>query len=175
MASIVRSHIRKCVVSKLSVKSMLSEGPRWQGSAQQTLRNARAEVNLQRLADKMFKKQSDVRERRRYKRLFEMNYDTNWRRNPRDDSPWNLTMRPRSIAWPVEYPPMFNQLFFSMYPMNREFYEQTYAPGMSRMRDVARRIIFMLRVWIRKTLNRVSCTRLGQRFFVPVTMRRGER
>jgi hypothetical protein len=155
---------------------MLSEGPRWQGSAQQTLRNARAEVNLQRLADKMFKKQSDVRERRRYKRLFELNYDTNWPRNLRDlDNPFNLTMRPRSLAWPVEYPPMFNGLFFSMYPMNREFYDQTYAPGMSRMRDVARRIILMLRAWIRKTLCRKVCTQLGQRFFVPVTMRRVER
>ena len=174
MASIVRSHIRKCVVSKLSVKSMLSEGSRWQGSAQQTLRNARAEVNLQRLADKMFKKQSDVRERRRYKRLFELNYDTNWRRNPRDDSPWNLTMRPRYVAWPVEYPPMFNRLFYSMYPMDREQYDQAYAPGMSRMRDVTRRIILMLRAWIRKTLRRKCCTQLGQRFFVPLTLR-GER
>jgi len=151
---------------------MLSEGPPWQGSAQQTLRNARAEVNLQRLADKMFKRQSDVRERRRYKRLFELNYDTNLPRNLRDlDNPFNFIMRPRSIAWPVEYPPMFNQLFFKMYPMNREFYDQTYAPGMSRMRDVARRIVFMLRAWIRKTLRRVCCTQLGQRFFVPLTRR----
>ena len=149
---------------------MLSEGPPWQGSAQQTLRNARAEVNLQRLADKMFKKQSDVRERRRYKRLFELNYDTNWRRNPRDDSPWNLMMRPRYATFP-EYPPMFNQMFYKLYPMDRELYDQSYAPGMSRMRDVTRRIIFMLRVWIRKTLSRVCCTRLGQRFFVPLTRR----
>jgi hypothetical protein len=156
----------KLAISKFSVK-MLSAGPPWQGSAQQTLRNARAEFNLQKLADKMFRRQGEVRERRRYKRLFEMNYDTNLRRNLGDDSPWNLTMRPRSVAWPVEYPPMFNQLFFSMYPMNREFYEQTYAPGMSRMRDVARRIILMLRAWIRKTLRRVCCTRDGQRFFVP--------
>jgi hypothetical protein len=149
---------------------MLSEGPPWQGSAQQTLRNARAEVNLQRLADKMFKKQSDVRERRRYKRLFELNYDTNLPRNLGDDSPWNLTMRPRYATFP-EYPPMFNQLFFKLYPMDREFYDHTYAPGMSRMRDVTRRIIFMLRVWIRKTLRRLCCTRVGQRFFVPLTRR----
>ena len=148
---------------------MLSEGPPWQGSAQQTLRNARAEDNLQRLADKMFKKQSDVRERRRYKRLFEMNYDTNLPRNLRDlDNPFNFIMRPRSIAWPVEYPLMFNRLFYSMYPMDREQYDQAYAPGMSRMRDVTRRIILMLRAWIRKTLSRKCCTRLGQRFFVPV-------
>jgi hypothetical protein len=154
---------------------MLSEGPPWQGSAQQTLRNARAEFNLQKLADKMFRRQGEVRERRRYASIYKMNYDVNWRRNPRDDSPWNLTMRPRYVAWPVEYPPMFNELFFSMYPMNREQYDQSYAPGMSRMRDVARRIIFMLRVWIRKTLGRVCCTRLGQRFFVPVELRRVER
>ena len=147
---------------------MLSEGPPWQGSAQQTLRNARAEVNLQRLADKMFKKQSDVRERRRYKRLFELNYDTNLPRNRGDPSPFNFIMRPRFIAFPSEYPPSFNQMFYSLYPIDRELYPHTYAPGMSRMRDVTRRIIFRLRVWIRRTLRRLVCTRDAQfRFFLP--------
>lgn len=148
---------------------MLSEGPPWQGSAQQTLRNARAEDNLQRLADKMFKRQSDVRERRRYASIYEMNYDVNVPRRRGDpDNPWNLMMRPRYATFP-EYPPMFNHMFYSMYPMGREQYDQSYAPGMSRMRDVTRRIILMLRAWIRKTLRRVCCTRLGQRFFLPKT------
>jgi len=155
---------------------MLSEGPPWRGSAQQTLRNARAEFNLQKLADKMFRRQGEVRERRRYASIYKMNYDVNVPRRFDDlDNPFNLIMRPRSIAWPVEYPPMFNRLFYSMYPMDREQYDHSYAPGMSRMRDVARRIILMLRAWIRKTLRRKVCTQLGQRFFVPVTMRRVER
>ena len=154
------------------MKSMLSEGPPWQGSAQQTLRNARAEFNLQKLADKMFRRQGEVRERRMYASIYKMNYDVNVPRNLRDDldNPFNLIMRPRYVTFP-EYPPMFNQLFFKLYPMDREFYDHTYAPGMSRMRDVTRRIIFMLRVWIRTTLRRLCCTQIGQRFFVPLTRR----
>ena len=61
------------VISELCVKSMLSAAPSWEGSARQTLRNARTEYNLQKLADKMFRRQGEVRERRRYERLYERN------------------------------------------------------------------------------------------------------
>ncbi len=48
-----------------------------------------------------------------------------------------------------------------------------YGPGFLRMRDVIRRTMLRLRVWIRRTLRRLVCTRNGQRFFVPKRLRNG--
>ena len=164
---ILKYHSITLAISKFSVK-MLSAGPPWQGSAQQTLRNARAEFNLQKLADKMFIRQGEVRERRRYASLFKLNYDTNLPRRRGDNSPINLIMRPRFNVFDREYPPGSGMMFATMYPINREVIPYTYAPGTSRMRDVTRRIIFMFRVWIRRTLRRLCCTQNGQfRFFLP--------
>jgi hypothetical protein len=156
------------VISELCVKSMLSAGPPWQGSALQTLRNARAEFNLQKLADKMFRRQGEVRERRRYERLYELNYDKNLPRSRGDNNPINTIMRPRFNVFDRESPPGSGHVFAAMYPIDRSVIASPYAPGMSRMRDVTKRIIFRLRVWIRRTLRRLVCTRDAQfRFFLP--------
>ena len=42
-----------------------------------------------------------------------------------------------------------------------------YAPGWLRMRDVVRRTMFRLRVWIRRTFSRLTVTRDGVRYFLP--------
>ena len=153
------------------MKSMLSAGPPWQGSARQTLRNARAEFNLQKLADKMFRRQGEVRERRRYERLYKLDYDKNLPRSRGDNNPINLIMRPRFNLFDPETAPGAGHMFAAMYPeaYDRSAITRPYAPGMSHMhmRDVTKRIIFMLRVWIRKTLCRLVCTRNGEfRFFL---------
>jgi hypothetical protein len=140
---------------------MLSAGPPWQGSARQTLRNARAEFNLQKLADKMFRRQGEVRERRRYASLFKLNYDTNLARIPTFPYLFGFIMRPRFNV----NPPGWEHMFAAMYPTERSV--QPYGPGFLRMRDVIRRTMLRLRVWIRRTLRRLVCTRNGQRFFVP--------
>jgi hypothetical protein len=150
----------------LGVKSMLSAGPSWQGNAQQTLRNARAEFNLQKLADKMFRRQGEVRERRRYKRLYELNYDKNLPRVPGDDNPIGTIMRPRFNGLSPSYLPGWERMFAAMYPTMRSI--DPYVPGFLRMRDVVRRTMLRLRVWIRRTLRRLVCTRDGQRFFLPL-------
>lgn len=147
------------------MKSMLSAGPPWQGSARQTLRNARAEFNLQKLADKMFKRQGEVRERRRYARIFKLNYDVNVPRVHGDPSPINLILRPRFNGLSPSYLPGWERMFAAMYPTMRSI--DPYVPGFLRMRDVVRRTMLRLRVWIRRTLRRLVCTRNGQRFFVP--------
>ena len=131
----------------------------------------RAEFNLQKLADKMFRRQGEVRERRRYERLYKLNYDKNLPRVPGDDNPINLIMRPRFNLFDPETAPGAGHMFAAMYPeaYDRSAITRPYAPGMSHMhmRDVTKRIIFMLRVWIRKTLCRLVCTRNGEfRFFL---------
>ena len=146
---------------------MLSAGPPWQGSARQTLRNARAEFNLQKLADKMFRRQGEVRERRRYASVFKLKYDTNVARIPRFPNLFGFIMRPR---FEVNPPGMWN-MFALMYPTERSV--NPYVPGFLRMRDVIRRTMLRLRVWIRRTLRRLVCTRNGQRFFVPKRLRNG--
>ena len=146
---------------------MLSAAPSWEGSARQTLRNARAEYNLQKLADKMFRRQGEVRERRRYARLYKLNYDTNRPRVPGDDNPIGTIMRPRFNGMSPAYPPGWERMFAAMYPTERSVLDNPYTPGMLRMRDVIRRTILRLRVWIRKTLCRLVCTRNGEfRFFL---------
>jgi len=154
------------------VKKMLSAGPPWQGSALQTLRNARAEFNLQKLADKMFRRQGEVRERRRYASLYKLKFDTNW---PRFRTQ-NLVsiMRPRTKSrLGNSITPGWEEMYALMYLPERNFNEMlgvgVYAPGWLRMRNVVWRTIFRLRVWIRRTLRRLVCTRTGQRFFMPKT------
>ena len=145
---------------------MLLAGPSWQGSAQQTLRNARAEFNLQKLADKMFRRQSEVRERRRYASIFKLNYDVNVPRVRGDPSPINLILRPRFNGLsPVSYLPGWERMFAAMYPTERSV--NPYVPGFLHMRDVIRRTMLRLRVWIRRTLRRLVCTRTAGRFFLP--------
>ena len=120
---------------------MLSAGPPWQGSARQTLRNARAEYNLQKLADKMFRRQGEVRERRRYERLYERNSSVS-------------AMTPRSLN--NDFIPGILEMQDALYPGLPSIGVTVYFPGWVRMRDVVRRTIFRLRVWIRRTLRRFA-------------------
>jgi len=133
---------------------MLSAGPSWQGSARQTLRNARAEYNLQKVADKMFRRQGEVRERRRYERLYERNSS-------------NRTMTPRSLN---DLIPGLSEMQEALYPGLPGLGtigqlggfsvfiapSQINLPGWINMRNVARRTIFRLRVWIRRMLRRFA-------------------
>ncbi len=122
------------------MKSMLSAGPPWQSSARQTLRNARAEFNLQKLADKMFRRQGEVRERRRYERLYERNSSVS-------------AMTPRSLN---TFIPGILEMQDALYPGLPSIGVTVYLPGWIRMRDVVRRTIFRLRVWIRRMLRRFA-------------------
>jgi hypothetical protein len=119
---------------------MLSAGPSWQGSARQTLRNARAEYNLQKLADKMFRRQGEVRERRRYERLYERNSSVR-------------TMTPRSLN---DLIPGLSEMQDALYPGLPSIGVTVYLPGWIGMRDVVRRTIFRLRVWIRRMFRRFA-------------------
>ena len=119
---------------------MLSAGPSWQGSARQTLRNARAEYNLQKLADKMFRRQGEVRERRRYERLYERNSSVS-------------AMTPRSLDSLI---PGLLEMQDALYPGLPSIGVTVYLTGWIRMRDVVRRTIFRLRVWIRRMLRRFA-------------------
>ena len=117
---------------------MLSAGPSWQGSARQTLRNARAEYNLQKLANKMFRRQGEVRERRRYERLYERNSSVS-------------AMTPRSLN---TFIPGILEMQDALYPGLPSIGVTVYLTGWIRMRDVVRRTIFRLRVWIRFRIRR---------------------
>ena len=145
---------------------MLSADPPWQGSARQTLRNARAEFNLQKLADKMFRRQGEVRERRRYASVYKLKYDTNLARVPSFPFLFGFIMRPRGWVGFNANPPGWEHMFAAMYPTQRSV--NPYVPGFLRMRDVIQRTMFRLRVWIRRTLRRLVSTRNGQRFFLPL-------
>lgn len=119
---------------------LLAAAPSWQGSARQTLRNARAEYNLQKLADKMFRRQGEVRERRRYERLYERNSSVR-------------TMTPRSLNSLI---PGLLEMQDALYPGLPSIGVTVYLPGWIRMRDVVRRTIFRLRVWIRRMFRRFA-------------------
>jgi hypothetical protein len=87
-------------------------------------------------------------------------------------------MRPRSKSrLGIGITPGWEEMYALMYLPARNFNEMlgvgVYAPGWLRMRNVVWRTIFRLRVWIRRTLRRLVCTRIGQRFFVPKRLRNG--
>ena len=119
---------------------MLSAGPPWQGSARQTLRNARAEFNLQKLADKMFRRQGQVRERRRYERLYERNSSVS-------------AITPRSLN---DLIPGLSEMQGALYPGLPSIGVTAYFPGWVILRNIARRTIFRLRVWIRRMFRRFA-------------------
>ena len=85
-------------------------------------------------------KPGEVRERRRYERLYERNSSVS-------------AMTPRSLN---TFIPGLLEMQDALYPGLPSIGVTVYLTGWIRMRDVVRRTIFRLRVWIRRTLRRFA-------------------